>query len=592
MGIKGFVAWLRTTYPQCFYPITVTAKQQVFFDELYIEINTVIHRSGRREPTAEKTREQVWHKILKEVVISLKAMTRTIVPRRLLYFSMDGAAPAAKLATQIDRRGACQSDALRTVSFDSQQITPGTLFMRAAEEALQEYAQKYITKLKEKSAHVPLTVVIDGAKRQGEGEQKVSRIVRSSINDTSQSLSKKAASDGDHDKPLYVNNHVTTRCVIADDGDTYLNVLAWNRPSCYVFQHFIPDETEPKLLFSVDEFRRSIPNPLDFILLCLMTGTDYGPPVGLASYKVTLPFFHRLHDPADPVKLPSQHNQETKKPTRQSLLVNGRKRTLQVTQIKEFAAAFIAEYPAPTVIAPFREEHRSRIIRDPFRLRDSLLTCLRHLQWAMEMMLTGRGSHVDAWDDHISTSSLTSSLLMSDASPSYRISLFDLAKMTEDECQDFQRVLDQDAANVGEVLQVDELSAGTAAVTLLKNTSPELIFDYIPSGLLPIHQAHTSNQLQSIEEVRQAVHRAAATLSKEDLDCIKAAPLVVFGQPRFFPDYFNSDQHENKNSYSDNEDWTQDVVLRTNDDIMRQLKTFSLKANLSAKRPPFSIQQK
>lgn len=541
MGIKGFVNYIKAAYPRCLvkYPPGVT---RLFLDDLYIDINTIIHRASRRESRGDRLDSAVEAKVMREVGALLKRILRHVTATKLLYLALDGAAPMAKLETQRTRRIANELDSIRNDAFDTQQITPGTLFMGRAERAMAEWAHVHLQKTLERALSTQarvststMTIAIDGASRAGEGEQKITRAIRGSNDNNSNALAR-------------------TRCIVAGDADVFLYALAWNRPSCYILDFFDRSDSTFRAsssaitedvgggketlastlqVFSVDRFREEVGSPLDFILICLMGGSDYGPAVNMASYKHLLPFFQY----------------------QQPRIVDGEKRVIRVDRLRDFCRAYVDELTgrctnpptpssstsdasrtAPATITPaldsrllklYTDEHRQRAETDPWLLTAQITANLRHLQWGLEMVITGRGSAIHHFEPVEGQKQVRVKRPDGTTGP-YRISLISIAALSDDQVGQIQKQLSRDSETIADPersVEGEPLSAAIAAIMLLKSCSPELIPRFLPASLVPIHARHASGDLQSYVDVREALK--ATPISPEDLYYIQKRPIAL-----------------------------------------------------------------
>uniref|UniRef100_A0AC35UBQ5 5'-3' exoribonuclease n=1 Tax=Rhabditophanes sp. KR3021 TaxID=114890 RepID=A0AC35UBQ5_9BILA len=263
MGVPAFFRWLSRKYPSIVtdvieesaieidgtrIPIDGTKPNQNFqeFDNLYLDMNGIIHPCSRPEDRpAPETEDEIFVLIF-EYIDRLMAIIR---PRRVLYMAVDGVAPRAKMNQQRSRRfrGAKEvADKEREIGevrerlikqgipvppkkekhewFDKNCITPGTPFMERLSKALSYYIAQ---KLKSDPAWAGLSVILSDASVPGEGEHKIMDFVR-----------KQRASEG-HDPN-------TSHCLCGADADLIMLGLATHEVNFNIIrEEFIPGTPRP-----------------------------------------------------------------------------------------------------------------------------------------------------------------------------------------------------------------------------------------------------------------------------------------------------------------------------------------------------------
>ena len=153
MGISGFRSWFETQFPDSVVPINADASKETF-DHVLLDMNHVIHIIMRRSRGEDH--------VIRMLMSELDRILKMAVPTKSLVIALDGAPPAAKLATQRTRRyGTLVRTQWKLEHFDklritkrqrarklrnydaelnSLQITPGTELQASMEQTLLYWA--------------------------------------------------------------------------------------------------------------------------------------------------------------------------------------------------------------------------------------------------------------------------------------------------------------------------------------------------------------------------------------------------------------------------------------------------------------------
>lgn len=221
MGVPSLYKWLTHKYPEIKLKIDPSEHQHT--DNLYLDFNAIIHPCCNKSLDSMQSTDSELYRNLEEF---LDDIMNRIKPRRLLYISIDGVAPRAKLNQQRARRFThakevkeegkfyfkddCGSepsghrgtgiinnvDALSSSSaggleaveetegtgsgvFDTNAITPGTEFMHRLDLFLQEIIS-YKISTDEKWRDI--NVIYSSYRVPGEGEQKIMQYIRTNQN--------------------------------------------------------------------------------------------------------------------------------------------------------------------------------------------------------------------------------------------------------------------------------------------------------------------------------------------------------------------------------------------------------------------------
>ena len=142
---------------------------------LFLDFNGIIHGSKEEVFNDGGNEKDIYIKVLSYI----KYIVSEINPSELLYISIDGVAPRAKMEQQRKRRYKSIQDRYVEASmkkteirkWDSNAISPGTRFMSGMDQTL--YESKYLKELSES-----IDVIISNSTTPGEGEQKMFRHIR------------------------------------------------------------------------------------------------------------------------------------------------------------------------------------------------------------------------------------------------------------------------------------------------------------------------------------------------------------------------------------------------------------------------------
>jgi len=233
MGVPRLFKYIVETYPEAvnyFYD----GEFSTSVDYLYIDANCLLHQVAqlvynygqmeRKINTYETLSED--QKIIKVYDLFFRRIlkiTHIVKPRKVLYIAIDGPAPLSKQAQQRQRRFVSARN--RTISFDSNCLTPGTLFMHRLTRYM-HYAIRY--EMNNYPAWQKLKVYFSPATVPSEGEHKCMDFIRQLTEHERQKCS---------------------HCLFGPDGDLIMLTLATHIPHMFLFRE---DQYDPQHYYYLD----------------------------------------------------------------------------------------------------------------------------------------------------------------------------------------------------------------------------------------------------------------------------------------------------------------------------------------------------
>ena len=281
MGVPSFYKWLIQRCP--------TSKREISdmpnINNFYLDMNGIIHTFFSRK-------EETFQQIFDSLFAYLIKLINIVMPTELIFFSIDGVAPQAKMNQQRSRRynperrpntstiklmksyGFTDEDIYNdTKKFDSNVISPGTEFSVLFNKKMNEFIDVLTEVLDNK-----ITIILSDSTVQGEGEHKIFNYIRN-----------KKAENNNRDNKV-------THCIYGNDADLIFLSLVSHEPHFFILRPdwFAKDKENILSLIDIEMLREYLYTEFkeisnkdieriidDFVLLCIFVGNDFIPNVPL-----------------------------------------------------------------------------------------------------------------------------------------------------------------------------------------------------------------------------------------------------------------------------------------------------------------------
>ncbi|WFC96839.1 exonuclease II Exo2 [Malassezia brasiliensis] len=186
MGVPKYFKWLSERYPLIMQLVEENRIPE--FDNLYLDMNGIIHNCSHPrddEATFRISEEDIFLGIFAYI----EHLFSKIRPQKVFFLAIDGVAPRAKMNQQRSRRFRTAQEAKENLEkarrrgeaipdsapFDSNCITPGTIFMQKLSLQLEYFIAK---KVSEDANWRNVQVILSGHDTVGEGEHKIMEFIR------------------------------------------------------------------------------------------------------------------------------------------------------------------------------------------------------------------------------------------------------------------------------------------------------------------------------------------------------------------------------------------------------------------------------
>ena len=193
MGIPKFYAWLL----QMKFPGVLANEVPSDVSSFSLDLNGLLHNcaqlvygygNGETEERVEYVKNTDIETLENEYFGTLDTQLKNLIidarPKDLLVLAVDGVAPYAKINQQRQRRFRSALDNPLVGKFDSNSITPGTVFMRKIDKFLQVWLGKNKDFMSGGIPLLPDKVIYSSHMEPGEGEHKIMDLMRAGIYST------------------------------------------------------------------------------------------------------------------------------------------------------------------------------------------------------------------------------------------------------------------------------------------------------------------------------------------------------------------------------------------------------------------------
>ena len=186
MGIPSYFKFITKKYPEIIYNKDNISKNYQA-KRLFLDLNCAIHKCVRNvldEKYSLKNKTEYEKKMMDEILSYIIYLAKYINVQDLIYIAIDGVAPKAKMNQQRLRRfKSIQEKELtrninvkyekekNTVFWDTNAITPGTVFMEKLSDFLNQNVKNLI-------AINNLKIIISDSNSPGEGEHKIMNYIK------------------------------------------------------------------------------------------------------------------------------------------------------------------------------------------------------------------------------------------------------------------------------------------------------------------------------------------------------------------------------------------------------------------------------
>nr|CDJ86173.1 Putative 5-3 exonuclease domain containing protein [Haemonchus contortus] len=264
MGVPKFYRWISERYPCLSEVISDTEIPE--FDNLYLDMNGIIHNCSH--PNDDDVNFRIsQEQIFCDIFAYIDKLFNIIRPQKVFFLAVDGVAPRAKMNQQRARRfmsartAAEQEQAhvrkggkLPTEKrFDSNCITPGTVFMAELHQALSSWLN---VKIDKDPLWHNIRVYLSGHDCPGEGEHKIMEFIR-------------------HERIADGYDPNTRHCMYGLDADLLMLGICSHEPHFSLLREEVKFSRPPSKKSGAGSAQRANPSQTKFHLLHLSLLREY-----------------------------------------------------------------------------------------------------------------------------------------------------------------------------------------------------------------------------------------------------------------------------------------------------------------------------
>lgn len=193
MGVPGLYWFIRNNFGRKALKNFQRGEKRFHFNYVYLDANGLLHAAAQKvfnygegkrklDPYLNMTVEEKYTQVFKLFFDNILDVTEMVVPTTVLYITIDGPAPRAKQNQQRERRFIAAQSRLEEEKtagvsrFDSNSITPGTLFMHRLSQFMYFKIRHY---MQTRGAWHNIKIIYSPPTVPGEGEHKIMDYIRS-----------------------------------------------------------------------------------------------------------------------------------------------------------------------------------------------------------------------------------------------------------------------------------------------------------------------------------------------------------------------------------------------------------------------------
>ena len=256
MGIPFFAKKITAKYP-----CMVLSSNRINCGRLFLDLNCAIHQCATMVLKSVTDRAKIEPEIIRQTIVYINKITKYARPSELVYIAVDGIAPRAKMSQQRKRRFIStwrerEDASMGEKHWDTNAITPGTVFMGKLADALQQFGRS--------RPFNDVHVIVSDSNEPGEGEAKIVEYMR--------------------DNPAPKTNDV----IYGLDADLIMlamlsegRVFLLREPAAYDMANshlpFVYFDINALKNFTIKEYGYSSID--DYVVMCFFMGNDFVPPM-------------------------------------------------------------------------------------------------------------------------------------------------------------------------------------------------------------------------------------------------------------------------------------------------------------------------